>query len=153
MLREINPAVVHADNPFGGSIFEILQQMNLLQVYQMEKLETDGMTYHKRCFKCEVCKKAVSLQGFAALEGKVGVRYSRLTCESRTSWLRFSASRISSSCLHLRVTTTRASEPSSTRISGTTMALAALKSNAYLYIRVIILDFNPLQPSNYMRSS
>jgi len=40
-------------------------------VFQMEKLEADGVTYHKRCFRCAVCNKAVSLSGFAALEGKV----------------------------------------------------------------------------------
>ena len=37
----------------------------------MEKLEADGQVYHKKCFCCEVCKKAVSLGGYAALEGKV----------------------------------------------------------------------------------
>ncbi len=37
----------------------------------MEKLEADGGVYHKACFKCEVCKKAVSLGGFAALDGRV----------------------------------------------------------------------------------
>ncbi len=37
----------------------------------MEKLEADSVIYHKQCFRCEVCKKAVSLGGFAALEGKI----------------------------------------------------------------------------------
>ena len=40
-------------------------------VFLMEKLESDGNTYHKRCFRCAVCNKAVGIGGFAALEGKI----------------------------------------------------------------------------------
>lgn len=39
----------------------------------MEKLDADGKVYHKKCFKCEECKKAVGLGSFASLEGKVRV--------------------------------------------------------------------------------
>ena len=37
----------------------------------MEKLEADNVIYHKKCFRCAVCNKAISVGGFAALEGKV----------------------------------------------------------------------------------
>lgn len=37
----------------------------------MEKLEADGKVFHKNCFRCEECKKAVGLGSFASLEGKV----------------------------------------------------------------------------------
>jgi hypothetical protein len=40
-------------------------------VYAMEKLEADGRTFHKTCFRCTVCNKAMALGNFAALEGKV----------------------------------------------------------------------------------
>ena len=37
----------------------------------MEKLEADGCTYHKKCFRCSHCNNAVSLGGYAALQGKI----------------------------------------------------------------------------------
>lgn len=40
-------------------------------VYALEKLEADGNTYHKKCFRCAHCNNAVSLGGYAALQGKI----------------------------------------------------------------------------------
>eukprot|EP00047_Mylnosiga_fluctuans_P014870 m.41701 g.41701 ORF g.41701 m.41701 type:complete len:833 (+) comp5686_c0_seq2:61-2559(+) len=40
-------------------------------VYLVEKLEADGKLFHKNCFRCTECGKAVSLGSYAALEGKV----------------------------------------------------------------------------------
>ncbi|EGD74873.1 LIM-type zinc finger-containing protein [Salpingoeca rosetta] len=40
-------------------------------VYAMERLEADKIVYHKKCFRCAECNKAVSLGSFAALHGKV----------------------------------------------------------------------------------
>jgi hypothetical protein len=40
-------------------------------VYAMEKLEADGAVYHKNCFRCKQCNKAVSLGEYAALQGKI----------------------------------------------------------------------------------
>jgi hypothetical protein len=45
----------------------------------MEKLDADGVTYHKKCFRCAVCNKAISVGGYAALEGKVPWSTSFLT--------------------------------------------------------------------------
>ena len=39
-------------------------------VYPLEKIEADGKKYHKTCFKCEQCKKTLSLGTYAALQGK-----------------------------------------------------------------------------------
>jgi hypothetical protein len=39
--------------------------------YALEKLVADEVTYHKACFKCEQCKKALSVGGYAALQGKI----------------------------------------------------------------------------------
>ena len=39
-------------------------------VYPLEKIEADGKKYHKTCFKCEQCKKNLSLGTYAALSGK-----------------------------------------------------------------------------------
>lgn len=40
-------------------------------VYPMEKVEVEGTVYHKFCFKCETCKRTLSLGNFAALQGKL----------------------------------------------------------------------------------
>jgi hypothetical protein len=37
----------------------------------MEKLEADGAAYHKNCFRCKECNKAVSVGSYAALQGKI----------------------------------------------------------------------------------
>ncbi len=39
----------------------------------MEKLEADGRVFHKNCFRCSECGKAISLGAFAAIEGRVCV--------------------------------------------------------------------------------
>eukprot|EP00039_Didymoeca_costata_P026038 m.14769 g.14769 ORF g.14769 m.14769 type:complete len:230 (-) comp5200_c0_seq1:1681-2370(-) len=39
--------------------------------YAMEKIEADGMVFHKHCFKCSVCKKTIGLGNYAAVEGKM----------------------------------------------------------------------------------
>jgi len=39
-------------------------------VYPMEKLEVDGLVFHKSCLKCETCKRTLSLGTYAALQGK-----------------------------------------------------------------------------------
>lgn len=58
-------------------------------VYVMEKLEADKKVYHKKCFRCSECNKAVSLGGYAALEGKVRQRASgRCATLPCTSWAR-----------------------------------------------------------------
>ncbi|XP_065913067.1 myosin-11-like isoform X2 [Dysidea avara] len=38
-------------------------------VYAMEKLEADKVVYHKFCFKCNKCRKTLSVGTYAALEG------------------------------------------------------------------------------------
>ena len=40
-------------------------------VYAMERLEADKVIYHKVCFKCDVCKKPLSVGSYAALEGTI----------------------------------------------------------------------------------
>lgn len=40
-------------------------------VYAMERLEADKVVYHKVCFKCDVCKKPLSVGSYAALEGTI----------------------------------------------------------------------------------
>ena len=40
-------------------------------VYAMERLEADKVVYHKVCFKCDVCKKTLSVGSYAALEGTI----------------------------------------------------------------------------------
>lgn len=40
-------------------------------VYAMEKLEADGVVYHKTCFRCSECNKQVSAGSYAALQGKI----------------------------------------------------------------------------------
>jgi len=37
----------------------------------VEKIEADGKKFHKTCFKCELCKKVLSLTDFAAQSGKI----------------------------------------------------------------------------------
>jgi len=39
-------------------------------VYAMEKLEVEGVSFHKTCFKCETCKRALSAGNYASLQGK-----------------------------------------------------------------------------------
>lgn len=39
-------------------------------VYPMERLEVDGVVFHKICLKCETCKRTLSLGNYAALQGK-----------------------------------------------------------------------------------
>ena len=41
------------------------------QVYAMEKLEAEKVVYHKACFRCTECNKAVSLGTYASLHNKV----------------------------------------------------------------------------------
>jgi uncharacterized CHY-type Zn-finger protein len=38
-------------------------------VYIMDKLSADKKIFHKSCFRCNECKKALSLGNYAALEG------------------------------------------------------------------------------------
>lgn len=45
-------------------------QLCTKSVYPMEKLEVDGLVFHKCCLKCETCKRTLSLGNYAALEGK-----------------------------------------------------------------------------------
>ena len=40
-------------------------------VYENEKLVADERVFHKTCFKCEHCKKTVSLGNFASLNEKI----------------------------------------------------------------------------------
>jgi len=40
-------------------------------VYPMEKLEADGMVFHKFCFRCTTCKRTLGLGNYAALEGNM----------------------------------------------------------------------------------
>jgi len=40
------------------------------KVYQMDKLDADGKIFHKNCFKCDHCKKNLTLGSYAALNGK-----------------------------------------------------------------------------------
>lgn len=40
-------------------------------VYVLEKIECDGRVFHKTCFKCEHCKRTLSLGNFAGLQGKL----------------------------------------------------------------------------------
>ena len=39
-------------------------------VYETEKLVADERVFHKTCFKCEHCKKTLSLGNFASLNEK-----------------------------------------------------------------------------------
>ncbi|XP_006821398.1 uncharacterized protein LOC100372087 [Saccoglossus kowalevskii] len=39
-------------------------------VYAMEKLEADCKLFHKLCFRCETCKRAINLANFAVLDDK-----------------------------------------------------------------------------------
>lgn len=40
-------------------------------VYAMEKLEAEKVVYHKACFRCTECNKAVSLGTYASLHNKI----------------------------------------------------------------------------------
>ncbi|EDQ93070.1 uncharacterized protein MONBRDRAFT_13898, partial [Monosiga brevicollis MX1] len=40
-------------------------------VYAMEKVEADGMLFHKWCFRCAECNCKVNTGNYAALEGKI----------------------------------------------------------------------------------
>eukprot|EP00128_Syssomonas_multiformis_P001386 Colp12_sorted_trinity150504_noHs@21545 len=39
-------------------------------VYPLEKISVDGTVYHKACFRCEECKKMLSLGNYSAIAGK-----------------------------------------------------------------------------------
>ena len=39
-------------------------------VYPMEKVEVDGVAFHKTCFKCQECKKSLSPGNYASLGGQ-----------------------------------------------------------------------------------
>lgn len=35
----------------------------------MEKIEVEGVTFHKFCFKCDTCQRTLSLSNYASLQG------------------------------------------------------------------------------------
>jgi len=56
---------------FGGGVGGASKcQVCAKSVYPMEKLEVDGLVFHKLCLKCETCKRTLSLSTYAALEGR-----------------------------------------------------------------------------------
>ncbi|KJE97398.1 LIMD2 protein [Capsaspora owczarzaki ATCC 30864] len=40
-------------------------------VYPMEQISADGHIYHKTCFRCQECKKILSLGAYSAVAGQV----------------------------------------------------------------------------------
>eukprot|EP01088_Endostelium_zonatum_P009725 TRINITY_DN2302_c0_g2_i2.p1 TRINITY_DN2302_c0_g2~~TRINITY_DN2302_c0_g2_i2.p1 ORF type:complete len:427 (+),score=166.46 TRINITY_DN2302_c0_g2_i2:80-1360(+) len=40
------------------------------KVYPMERMDADGLTFHKQCMRCEKCKTILKLGNFASLGGK-----------------------------------------------------------------------------------
>jgi hypothetical protein len=37
----------------------------------MDRVQADGMTFHRWCLRCKTCDKTVSLGSYAALEGEI----------------------------------------------------------------------------------
>ena len=62
-------------------------------VYENEKLVADERVFHKTCFKCEHCKKTVSLGNFASLNEKI-------YCKVRPDSARAARSRLGSAPDH-----------------------------------------------------
>lgn len=54
----------------GGAPNSNACQVCSKSVYPMEKLEVEGLIFHKFCFKCETCKRTLSLGSYASLSGK-----------------------------------------------------------------------------------
>ncbi|XP_066353580.1 LIM domain-containing protein WLIM2a-like isoform X2 [Miscanthus floridulus] len=38
-------------------------------VYPMDQLSTDGVVFHRSCFKCQHCKSTLSLSNYSSFEG------------------------------------------------------------------------------------
>eukprot|EP01088_Endostelium_zonatum_P001403 TRINITY_DN1170_c0_g3_i1.p1 TRINITY_DN1170_c0_g3~~TRINITY_DN1170_c0_g3_i1.p1 ORF type:complete len:789 (-),score=393.94 TRINITY_DN1170_c0_g3_i1:47-2227(-) len=70
--RPTNPTATAKASTSGSTINSnaILCEVCSKRVYPMDKLSVDEKTFHKTCFKCEHCKRTLSLGNYASLNGK-----------------------------------------------------------------------------------
>ncbi|CAH1241138.1 LIMA1 [Branchiostoma lanceolatum] len=73
--EESGPTTLPKAKPKSASLFKTppLEKCRACEktVYAMEKIATDHDTFHKSCFKCDQCKKVLSLGTFAGIHNKL----------------------------------------------------------------------------------